>query len=172
MSSHWEWCDEVVAAHDRDKPFSPENGEPLKFEIGDPVIFTNDYGVCFRLRITGFYHPEKPCALYATGSRYMVDSDSPWFPVKESALRLDEDDRDDLKGTVGKHEWAIGIRREDGYPVFVDERPLPCQPTQKEAKSAALETIRRLQAEGDELLSDKPEGYLPLSLCEVSASAT
>ena len=91
MSSHWEWQEEVVAQHDLEKPFAPENGQPLKFGVGDPVIFTNDYGVKFKLRITGFYQPEKPCSLYACGRRYLVDSDSPWFPVKESQLELDEE---------------------------------------------------------------------------------
>lgn len=161
MSSHWEWAKKVVAQHDLEKPFAPENGAPLKFKIGDPVIFTNTYGVSFRQRITGFYQPTEPCSLYATGSRYLVDSSSPWFPVKESALQLDEDDRDELKGAVGKHDWAIGIRCEDGYPVFVDDSPLPLQPTQMEAKLYAQAFITRLQADGDYLLNDKPEGFMP-----------
>ena len=74
MSSYWEWKKRVVAQHDLEKPFAPENGEPLRFKLGDPVIFTNDYGVSFRLRITGFYKPEEPCSLYACGRRYLVDS--------------------------------------------------------------------------------------------------
>ena len=98
MSSHWKWMEEVVARHDLEKPFAPENGQALKFKVGDPVIFTNCYGVSFRLRITGFYTPGEPCSLYASGRRYLVDSSSPWFPVAESQLQLDDDDRSQLSG--------------------------------------------------------------------------
>lgn len=91
MSSHHEWAERVIAQHDRSKPFAPENGTPLKFKAGDPVIFTNDYGVQFRQRITGLYLPTEPCSLYANGRRYLVNSSSPWFPVKEAQLQLDED---------------------------------------------------------------------------------
>lgn len=88
MSSHWEWAERVNAEHDRDKPFAPENGQPLRFAIGDHVIFTNDYGVEFEMQVTGFYErPAPPCGLYARGHRYLVNSSSPWFPVKESSLR-------------------------------------------------------------------------------------
>lgn len=104
MSSHWEWQKRIVVQHDLEKPFAPENGQPLRFKIGDPVIFTNIYGVCFPLRITGFFTPTEPCSLYASGRRYLVDSSSPWFPVKESELELDEVDRDEPGETTGKHE--------------------------------------------------------------------
>ncbi len=100
MSSHWEWMKKVVAQHDREKPFAPENGLPLKFKIGDPVIFTNDFGVGFRLRVVGYYQPSEPCSLYADGRRYLVNSSSPWFPVKESALKLDDEDRGDLNESL------------------------------------------------------------------------
>lgn len=96
MSSHWDWVKRVVAQHDLEKPFAPENGEPLKFKIGDPVIFTNPNGVSFRLRVTGYYQPSEPCSLYANGRRYLLDSSSPWFPVKEADLQPDEDVRDGL----------------------------------------------------------------------------
>jgi len=89
MSSHWEWAKRMVEQHDAEKPFAPENGQPLKFGIDDSVIFTNDAGIEFKFRITGFYRPS-PNAMYAAGARYLVNSDSPWFPVKESALRLDQ----------------------------------------------------------------------------------
>lgn len=164
MSSHWEWAKEIVAQHDLEKPFAPENGVPLKFKIGCPVVFTNCNAVSFRLRITGLYQPEEPCSLYASGRRYLVDSSSPWFPVKESELQLDEDDRDDLNGAVGEHDWAIGIKCEDGYAVFVDDRQLSYRPTQPAAKAYALEIIARLQADGDYRLNDKPQGFLPPGL--------
>lgn len=87
MSSHHEWAEEVIARHDAEKPFAPENGEALRFAIGDPVIFTNDAGVSFDLTITGFYQPAGGCSLYAMGARYLVNSRTPWVPVKESSLR-------------------------------------------------------------------------------------
>ena len=86
MASHHDWQEEIIKAHDKEKPFSPENGTPLKFAIGDKVTFTNGYGVQFDRTIVGLYQPEKPCSMYARGYRYLVDSDSPWFPVKESSL--------------------------------------------------------------------------------------
>ncbi len=98
MSSYWEWERKIVSQHDLEKPFAPENGTPLQFQIGDSVIFTNEYGVSFRLRVTGYYQSTQPCSLYATGGRYLVDSSSPWFPVKESDLLLDESDRVEMIG--------------------------------------------------------------------------
>lgn len=90
MSSHWAWQEKIVAQHDLEKPFAPENGKPLKFQIGDPVVFTNDNGVTFKHRIAGFYHPTDPCSLYASGRRYLLDWECPWFPVKEDQLELDD----------------------------------------------------------------------------------
>lgn len=90
MSSHWEWVERVTAEHDAQKPFAPENGQPLQFRPGDPVIFTNDEGIEFPQRVTGFFaRPEKPCGLYANGARYMLDWACHWFPAKEASLRLD-----------------------------------------------------------------------------------
>lgn len=92
MSSIWDYEVRIVAQHDTEKPFAPENGEPLKFGVGDIVAFTNEYGVMFRgLRVTGLYKPEAPCSLYATGRRYLLDWSSPWFPAKESSLQFDSD---------------------------------------------------------------------------------
>lgn len=88
MSSHWEWQEGVVAEHNLLKPFAPENGAPLKFGVGDTVVFTNDYGVRFKLEVTGLYQPDEPCSLYATGRRYLLSWDSPWFPAKESQLEF------------------------------------------------------------------------------------
>ncbi|KAG0188280.1 hypothetical protein DFQ28_005172 [Apophysomyces sp. BC1034] len=89
MSSLHEWIEEITAQHDAQRPFAPENGQPLRFEIGDSVIYTNPAGIEFRNRITGFYRPSSPCGQYAQGARYLIDSDSPWFPVPESRLHLD-----------------------------------------------------------------------------------
>lgn len=90
MSSHQEWEEEVTAQHDAQKPFAPENGQPLRFKIGDPVIYTNPAGIDFPLRVTGFYQrPGSPDGMYATGARYLLDWNSPWYPVPESRLRLD-----------------------------------------------------------------------------------
>jgi hypothetical protein len=86
MSNHHDWVSIAVAQHDAKKPYAPENGCPLKFKIGDDVVFTNEAGLKFRYQITGFYRPETKCAQYARGARYYVNSDSPWFPVSESEL--------------------------------------------------------------------------------------
>jgi len=84
--SHHEWSEAVIAQHDIDKPFAPENGQELKFTIGESVVYTNDYGVSFNQKITGFYKPEQTTSLYAVGYRYFLDKDSHWMPVKESNL--------------------------------------------------------------------------------------
>ncbi|WP_459203489.1 hypothetical protein ACQVRV_00090 (plasmid) [Ralstonia pseudosolanacearum] len=91
MSNHHDWVEEVTAQHDAQKPFAPENGQPLRFGVGDCVIYTNPAGIEFQRRVTGFYRPASPCGLYARGARYLVDSDSPWMPVSEASLRSDED---------------------------------------------------------------------------------
>ena len=48
MSSHHDYIIEITAQHDALKPFAPENGQPLRFKIGDAVIYTNEYGAQFR----------------------------------------------------------------------------------------------------------------------------
>ena len=35
MSSHHDYIIEITAQHDALKPFAPENGQPLRFKIGD-----------------------------------------------------------------------------------------------------------------------------------------
>ena len=88
MSSHHDWVIEQAQRHDAEKPFAPENGKPLMFKEGDAVIFTNDNGVSFPLKVTGLYRPESPCGQYSNGARYFLDWDCHWFPVAESALCL------------------------------------------------------------------------------------
>lgn len=89
MSSHHDWAEKVIEQHDREKPFAPENGQPLKFKIGEAVIYTNDYGVSFGPhRVTGLHQPTEPSSLYASGYRYYLDKVSCWMPVKESSLSV------------------------------------------------------------------------------------
>lgn len=90
MSSHHDWVEEVNAKHDAETPFAPENGQPLRFRIGDRVIYTNSNGVEFKTCITDFYQRNFASGLYARGARYLIDSSSPWHPVSEASLRLDE----------------------------------------------------------------------------------
>ena len=45
MSSHHDYIIEITAQHDALKPFAPENGQPLRFKIGDAVIYTNEYEI-------------------------------------------------------------------------------------------------------------------------------
>lgn len=89
MSSHWKWAEKQIAQHDSEKPYAPENGQPLKFKVGDLVIYTNDNGISFGpFRISALFQPAEPCSLYATGYRYHLDKTAPWMPVRESSLQL------------------------------------------------------------------------------------
>jgi len=90
MSSHHDYIIEITAQHDALKPFAPENGQPLRFKIGDAVIYTNQFGVQFRRRVTGFYQPSGLCGHYARGARYLLNSTSPWVRVAQSSLRPDD----------------------------------------------------------------------------------
>jgi len=90
MSSHHDYIIEITAQHDALKPFAPENGQPLRFKIGDAVIYANEYGAQFRRRVTGFYQPTGLSGLYTHGARYLLGSSSPWMPVSESSLRPDD----------------------------------------------------------------------------------
>lgn len=65
---------------------------------------------------------------------------------------------------VGRHDWGVGAKCEDGYPVFVDDRQLSYRPTPLAAKAYALEIIARLRADGDYRLNDRPQGFLPPEL--------
>jgi hypothetical protein len=73
-------CAQAVRAGER---------QPLRFKIGDAVIYTNEFGAQFRRRVTGFYQPTEPSGLYAR-RRYYLNSTSPWMPVAESSLRPDD----------------------------------------------------------------------------------
>lgn len=88
MSSHHDWIEEVTAQHDTERPFAPENGQALKFGVGDMVVYKNQAGVEFRRCVTGFFRSESPSAQYARGARYLINSTSPWMPVSEASLRL------------------------------------------------------------------------------------
>ena len=89
MSSHHDWAENTHAEHESTKPFAPENGDSLRFTVGDCVVYTNAAKIEFRRRITGLYRPSGSCSQYAQGARYLIDSSSPWMPVKESELRKD-----------------------------------------------------------------------------------
>lgn len=89
MSSHWDWEKNVIAEHNQQKPYAPENGQLLKFKPGTPVIYTNDHGIEFPLIVTGYYAPNNIDSHYASGARYMLSWDCYWFPTKESTLRFD-----------------------------------------------------------------------------------
>lgn len=74
-------------------------------------------------------------------------------------------------GSIGKHDWAVGVATEDGCPVFVDDRQLGYQASPRLAICHALSIIARLQADGDYRLNDKPAGFLPPPLVTVYAPA-
>jgi hypothetical protein len=90
MSSHHDWVEERIAYHDKHKPFAPENGKPLKFKIGDKVVYRNGDDCLFEYVITDYYQPPITTSLYAAGHRYFINSDSYWFPIKEHNLTLAE----------------------------------------------------------------------------------
>ena len=109
MSSHWKWVEAEMAEHDRTQPFAPENGNPLKFAVGDHVIFTNDYGVEFALTVTGIYErPEKPCGQYAHGARYYLNKASHWFPVSEASLRVAKQDQKPSANQITDPQKSVG----------------------------------------------------------------
>lgn len=88
MSSHWEWAEEVWRKHEAEKPYAPENGQPLKFKPGDLVQYTNPVGVVFQFRVTRLYTPRTEFdSLYARGARYYLDWECPWYPVAEASLQ-------------------------------------------------------------------------------------
>lgn len=90
MSSHWKWAEGVIKEHWENLPYAPENGEPLKFQPGDRVIYTNLYGVEFTFTVTSLRSLEnlEEDLYYALGQRYNLDWDSPWISVREDCLRF------------------------------------------------------------------------------------
>ena len=84
--SHHEAMRLLRLEHDKNKPFAPENGTPLKFKVGDKVTYTNEGGVVFEgYTVTRLLHPSAD--LYPQGYRYFIDSDAYWMPKKESELK-------------------------------------------------------------------------------------
>lgn len=65
------------------------------------------------------------------------------------------------RGSVGIHDWCVGFRTEDGFAVFVDDRPVGYRKSLEEAKTHAMNMIARLQADGDYRLNDRPQGFCP-----------
>jgi len=101
----------------------------------------------------------------ATSKRFDLDwrsITSTWAPPVDQRIR----------GEVGKHEWCIGERCEDGYQVFVDDRQLSNRATPELARDFALDVIANLQADGDYRLNDRPSGFLPPKRAKVTKSVT
>ena len=120
MSSHHDYIIEITAQHDALKPFAPENGQPLRFKIGDAVIYTNEFGAQFRRRVTGFYQPTGLSGLYARGARCaasrlrrLAPSGLPSFP---RSARLTPQARIPRSGPARFACRAVGVWG----------RPLPC----------------------------------------------
>ena len=86
--SHHEAIARLIKEHDEIKPFAPENGQKLKFKVGDKVTYINDYGCTFEDKtITKIMERADDESLYCSGRRYYIDSDCPWMPVEEANLR-------------------------------------------------------------------------------------
>lgn len=66
-----------------------------------------------------------------------------------------------LSGSIGKHDWAIGLPSEDGHAVFVDDRQLSYRLSPEAAVTLACDIIRRIIADGDYRLNDRPAGFIP-----------
>lgn len=59
---------------------------PCDFVVGDEVIYTNDYGLKFNLRVRGFA-PE----VWEDGRFIYVFTECWWMPVRPQSLRKKED---------------------------------------------------------------------------------
>lgn len=66
-----------------------------------------------------------------------------------------------ISGSVGKHDWSVGVPGPDGYPVFVDDRQLSYRSTLDKAITCAFGILARLRVDGDYRLNDKPAGFMP-----------
>jgi hypothetical protein len=78
----------ITAQHDALKPFAPENGQPLRFKIGDAVIYTNETA-----HSSGAASPVLPAhraGLYARGARYSAGLVIAVDAGLESSLRPDD----------------------------------------------------------------------------------
>ena len=67
-------------------------------------------------------------------------------------------------GSVGKHDWCVEEKTEDGFLVFVDDRPVSFRDSLQKAEAYALHLIARLIADGDYRLNDRPNGFFPPAL--------
>jgi len=87
-----------------------------KFKIGDKVIFTNDFGVCWGVKTIIAFDERKERPTY-----HYADSDTPWFSVCESNFVLaDEDDlaREDFASNdvyfQNKYGWTPTVEQLGG----------------------------------------------------------
>jgi len=66
------------------KDLITESPIPCDLKVGDLVIFTNDYGVQFKLTVVGFCVPSE-----CLPERFIyLNDDSWWFPHKRDQLAL------------------------------------------------------------------------------------
>lgn len=82
-------------------------------------------------------------------------------PKEWAALNQRELDKTSNCGSIGKHDWVVGEKCEEGFAVFVDDRQLSYRSNPESARRYALEIIDRLLVDGDYRLNDKPAGWLP-----------
>lgn len=83
-----------MTPHLKEHSPAPDIGDQIvfKFTVGQQVVYTNDYGVCWGVKeIIGLAtRSEKPCY-------YIRPTDAPWFPVSEA--QLSEPDAEDLQAS-------------------------------------------------------------------------
>lgn len=59
---------------------------PCEFNVGDEVIYTNDYGISFLMKVTGFNHTIDPN--FRPESFIYLTSDAYWYAHDPKSLML------------------------------------------------------------------------------------
>ncbi|QEP29900.1 hypothetical protein HYP99_gp093 [Sinorhizobium phage ort11] len=82
-----------------------------KFKVGDKVIYTNDFGVCWGVKVITELSERtgKPVYMYE-------GSDTPWFHVPECNFKLAEPE--DLIATIEKLQSKYGFTPTEWYGCY------------------------------------------------------
>jgi len=147
-----EACGELTGAQKAEVP--AQSSFPVLYDL-DPgtkeATGTVAFYCCNRCRASS-----RPFSMASEGTSEIGD-----FGFVPQCEGCGEEVFSERKGSVRRHDWAIGEECEDGFPVYVDDRQLSYRPTPTTAKNYALEIIARLEADDDYRLNDKPAGFLP-----------
>lgn len=133
----------------------PKDFQKVLPAIGDEIV-VNEFGSQIHGYVTGFGNKDGMIVKYQPWERPAVGTlGTKWCRI-EDVLAIASN-----KGSIGKHDWAVEDKGEEGFAVFVDDRQLSYRSDSEKARSYALEIIDRLVADGDYRLNDKPAGWLP-----------